>query len=315
LLQSKENSIHARRIVSRPVATLILLSVAAAGVVQAAEGGSSVYPTGVETVMPGLMPPPHKTIFEEFDNFYQANGLMDAKGHSLVPGFHLRVTAVAGKLVHNWGVKALGGVLVSSVAVPVLYEHLTGPFGSVQKTGMGNPDIGVLDVAYAKGSWHWWYGLDAFTPGAPYNKNDMLNPGQHNYAAAPSGAFTYLPHHGATEISSRFEYIVNFTDPADQYRSGHVFNWEYDGMQNITKKLAVGVNGYALQQTTDDRQYGLAVPGGDRMRALATGPELRYHAGRAELIVKYQKEFAVENRPRGNAFWFQVGVPLWGHEK
>ena len=293
----------------------ILLSLSAAGVIRAAEGGVSVYPAGVETIMPGMMPPSGKTILLEFNNFYQANGVMDGKGHSLIPGFHLRVSAVAGKVVHNWGVKALGGVLVSSFAVPVVYEHLTGPFGTLHKTGIGNPDIGVMAVAYVKGDWHCWYGWDVYAPGAQYDKNAPLNIGQHYFATAPEGAFTYLPHRGKDEISSKFQYIVNFKNPADQYHAGHEFVWEYAAMHNFTKKLSMGVNGYSSLQATDDRQNGLPVDGGNRGRVLATGPEIKYHIGRAELIVKYQKEFLVENRTRGNSFWCQLGVPLWTHEK
>ena len=311
----REYSLYQGRAGARRLMTAFLLIGVTAGGAVAAENGASVYPAGVETVVPGLMPPSGKTLLAEFDNFYQANGLMDGKGHSLVPGFHLRVTAVAGKIVHNWGVKALGGVLVSSLGVPVLYEHLTGPFGSVHKTGLGNPDLSVLDVAYTKGNWHWWYGVDVFTPGAQYNKNDILNVGQHNFATAPEGAFTYLPRHGKSEISSKFQYIVNFTNPSNQYRSGHEFVWEYAAMQNVTRNLAVGANGYFSQQMTDDRQNGLMVGGGNRGRVLAPGPEIKYRLGRAELIVKYQKEVLVENRTRGNSFWCQVGVPLWSHEK
>jgi hypothetical protein len=78
-----------------------LLSAVLIPAVYASDGGGSVYPVGAETVVPGLMPPPGKTIPEEFDNFYQANGVMDASGHSVVPGFHLRVGALAVKVVHN----------------------------------------------------------------------------------------------------------------------------------------------------------------------------------------------------------------------
>jgi len=293
---------------------MFLLIAAAVPMVYASDGGTSVYPMGVETVMPGLMPPPGKTILEEFNYFYQANGVMDGSGHSAVPGFHVRVAAFALKAVHNWGVKALGGTLVSSVAVPLVYIHLDGPFGSLQKTGLGNSDIGLLDVAYGKGSWHWWYGVDGFTPGASYSKTDILNVGQHNAALAPVGAFTWLPHQGKSELSSRYEYIVNFNNQATGYRSGREFIWEYAGMQNINKALAVGGSGYYYQQTSDDLLNGLAVPGGDRGRVLAVGPQLRYHVGRAELILKFQRESLVENRTRGNALWMQVGIPLWGHE-
>jgi len=298
----------------RRAAFLVLtffLSAAAAG---AAENGVSVYPAGVETILPGLMPPAGKTLFVEFNNFYQANGLMDGNGHSLIPGFHLRVAAVAPKLVHNWGVKALGGTLVSSIAVPFLYEHLTGPFGSVHKSGVGNPDLGILAVAYSRGAWHWWYGVDEYLPGAQYHQSDLLNIGQHYFATAPEGAITYLPRHGKNEFSAKLQYIVNAGNPADQYHAGQEFVGEYAAMQNLSKKLSVGVNGYYYRQTTDDRQNGMLVEDGNRGRAFAAGPEIQYHFGEVALILKYQKEAWVQNRTAGNSFWFQIGVPLWRHE-
>lgn len=271
-----------------------------------------MYPAGVETVMPGMMPGAGATMFLEFNNFYQANATVDANGHNLVPGFHLRVAAVAPKFVHNWGAAFLGGELASSVAFPILYEHLDGPFGKLDKTGNGNIDIGVLDVAYHRGAWHWWYGIDVYTPGFRYDKNDILNVGQHYFATAPEGAFTVLPEHGMAEISSKFQYVVNTTDGATNYRSGSEFIWECDTMRNVTKKLALGANGYYYRQTSDDVQNGIRVGSGNRGRAVAVGPEVRYHVGHAALIVKYQRETLVANRTRGNSFWLQFGVPI-GH--
>jgi hypothetical protein len=299
---------------ARRLPALLLMGWVAVSGAFAAENGGSVYPAGVETVIPGMLPPPGKTILEQFNDFYQANGLMDGNGHSLVPGFHLRVAAVALKVVHNWGVHALGGTLVSSVGLPVLYEHLSAPFGKAQKSGLSNPDIGVLDIAYNKGPWHWWYGVDAFTPGASYRKDDLINIGQHHYAVAPVGAFTYLPH-GMTEVSVRTQYIVNFIDGATQYRSGHELISDFAVMQNVTRRFSVGLNGYHYQQTTDDVQNGVAVSGGNRGRALAVGPQIKYHFGKVAVILKYQKDTLVENRAAGNAFWCEIGVPLWRPEK
>jgi hypothetical protein len=302
---------------NRHISRLFCAVLAAAGllpVANAADGGASVYPAGVETIMPGMMPPPGQSILLVFNNFYQANAVMDGAGRSAVPGFHLRVAAVAVRIIHNWGVNALGGLLVSSIAVPILYEHVDGPFGKFDKTGIGNVGIGVLAVSYAKRDWHWWYGIDGFTPGGEYNKNDILNVGQHNFAAAPSGAFTYLPRRGTIELSSKLQYIVNFTNPATRYRSGHEFVWEYAAMHSLTKHASIGLNGYYSQQTTSDLQYGIPVPGGDRERVLAAGPQLKYRLRAVELILKYQKESMVENRTKGNSFWCQIGIPLWRHE-
>jgi len=280
----------------------------------ATEYGTSAYPAGVETVLPGLAPPPGVTMFETFSNFYQSNQLADAQGHSLVPGFHLRVGAVAVKVVHNWGVHFLGGSLVSTAALPFLYEHLNTPFGAASKSGFGNPDIGVVSVAYQRKAWHWWYGMDVYTPSFSYNKNDILNVGQHNFAIVPDGAFTYLSEKGRTELSSRFQYIVNYANPVTNYRSGHEFIWEYDGMRHIAGAVSAGANGYLYLQTTDDLQSGLVAGNGNRGRVFAIGPEVRAHLKHYALILKYQKEMLAQNKTVGNSFWFELGVPL-GHPK
>ena len=280
---------------------------------QATENAANVYPTGVETVMPGMTPPPGATMFEEFDTTYQANRLLGPTGQSLVPNFRLSVYAFAPKFVHNWGVHVLGGTLVSAGAVPLLNMRLQIPTGVSHKTGLGNPELGIAYVAYNMGSWHWWYGLDVYTPAwSAYHKTDALNIGQHYFSTAPVAAFTYLPNHSRTELSSRVQYIVNYDNHATNYHSGNEFTWEYDGMQNVTKKLAIGVNGYYYQQLTDDRLNGAIVANGNRGRAFDVGPEVRYHLGHLALIVKYQKDTMVQNRTRGNQFWFELGVPF-GH--
>jgi len=283
-------------------------------VANATEGSASVYPAGVETVMPGMTPPPGASMLCEFNNFYQANALADGQGKSEVPGFHLRVGAWAVKFTHNWGAHVLGGTLMSVGAVPLLYEKVDGPFGLGAKTGIGNAIVEPVAVAYQRGTWNWWYGYDVFLPGPSYNKNDLVNIGQHNFAGAPVSAITYMPNH-ETEISSKLQYIVNATNGATEYRSGNEFIWEFDGMHNVAKTLAVGVNGYYYQQTTDDLLNGVTAGNGNRGRNISVGPEVRWHVGHMALIAKYQRDTLVQNKPIGNSFWLQVGIPLGhGHE-
>ena len=291
----------------------LLLAALSAGAGSATELGGSVYPVGVETVLPGMVPAPGASFLGEFNVFYQSNALVDGHGQNLVPGFHLRVNAFAVKFVHNWGVHALGGTLVSYTGVPFLCEHLDGAFGRGFKTGIGNLDVQPVAVAYQHGGLHWWYGLDVFAPGLQYKKSDLVNIGQHNFAVAPAAALTYMSKHH-TEISSKVQYIDNAKNNQTEYRSGNEFIWEYDGMQNITRKLAIGVNGYYYQQTTDDLQFGLRVGDGNRGRDFAVGPEVRYHLGHMALIAKYQRDTLVQNRPVGNNFWLQLGIPIGHHE-
>ena len=289
---------------------VLLLSLALITPAVATENASSVYPVGAETVLPGVAPPPGASMLSVFTNGYESNVLAGANGRSMVPGFHLSVAAVAIKFTHNWGVRVFGGMLISNVGIPFLHEHLDSPFGKGFKTGFSNPAIEPLAVAYRRGSWNWWYGYDVFTPSFEYQKNALINIGQHNYAGAPAAAFTYLNRRTGTEISSRGQYIVNGENKATHYRSGNELVWEYDAMQNFTKRAAVGINGYYYQQTTEDLQYGVMAGSGNRGRDLAIGPEFRYSAGKLLLIAKYQRDTLVHNKTIGNSFWLELGVPI-----
>jgi hypothetical protein len=298
--------------VCRHLGNCAVLAAAVTLCAHAIENGSSVYPTGVETVLPGMSPAPGGTMLQEFDVVYQTNYVADGQGHSSIPGFHMRVAAIAARVVHNWGVHFLGGRLVSSAGLPFLYRQLDAPFGKGSKAGFGNACLEPLAVAYNKRAWHWHYGLTVYTPGFSYHKDDLVNIGQHNFAIAPAGAFTYLPDKGRTEISSKFQYIVNYANPVTNYHSGHEFIWEYAGMRHIKGAISAGANGYYYQQTTDDRQNGLIFRHGNRGRNFAIGPEVRCHIKKYALIAKYEKEMLAQNKTRGNAFWLQLGVPL-GH--
>jgi len=249
-------------------------------------------------------------MFLEFNAAYIANGLTDSQGHSAVPGFHFRLGACAPKIAHNWGVKVLGGTLVSSAAIPFLYESITTPGAAGTKTGFGNADLTIAAVAYAKRDWHWYYGFEYFLPGLSYAKNNFINIGQHNVAYAPSAAFTYLPHRGSLELSSKFQYFFNGPDSSTHYQSGREFLWEYDAIKRIGRRLSIGGNGFFYRQVSNDLQNGLIVGDGHRGRALAIGPQIKYHVGHCAFIAKYEKDALVENRPIGGTFWLQFGMPL-----
>ena len=64
------------------LATLLLAAAA-----NATENGGSVYPVGVETVKPGLTPPPNGSVIFEFTAFYSANQTNNSAGLSAAPEF------------------------------------------------------------------------------------------------------------------------------------------------------------------------------------------------------------------------------------
>ena len=220
-----------------------------------------MYPIGAETVLPGLTPAAGQTMFAEFNTTYNANSFLDGQGHSSVPGFKLSVYAFAPKITHNWGVHLLGGDLVSWVAVPFVYEWCGPPLAGTRRRVSPMPSWAPTSpITAATGIG----GTDSMWSRRPPYITRVARSisGNTTLLRRPSGAFTYLPHHGKTEISSRLQYIVNYTDSATHYHSGNEFLWEYVAMQNVTKKLAIGANGYFYQQTTADRLLGVIYAGG-----------------------------------------------------
>jgi hypothetical protein len=270
----------------------------------------------VETVMPGMAPPPHATMFYEYTASVSANQTDGANGKpEPIPEFKLRVFAVAFKVTHNWGWKFLGGTVESNVAVPFVHQELHVPPGKFTKLAVGNIAVSPLGLRYARGRWHFFYEGDIFFPGTGRSAHDVLNIGQNNYAAGPVGGFTYL--RGREELSSKLQYIANLKDAANNYQSGNEFTWEFDGMHGICKKVAVGVNGFLYRQTTDDKMADVVFNNGNRGRDLGIGPEVRFnmitHGGFA---FKYLRDTMVENRAPTNAFWFQLAVPITiGHKE
>jgi hypothetical protein len=278
---------------------------------RATEKGGTVYPIGVETVMTGMQPRDGQTMAYEFTVDYFANEFDNSKGKSADPEFKLRVFATAFKVTHNWGWHFLGGTVESEIAVPIVYQQLHVAPGLFSKFAVTNVDVVPFAVSYHTGHMHWYYEADMFTPGSAYSASDVLNVGQHNLAIAPVAGFTYLSTSGKTEISSRYSYIFNGNNAITNYHSGNEFMWEFNSDRQLNRRVAIGINGYLYKQTTDDHQNGLIYGDGFLGRDLAIGPQVRFHVGKhIGFAFKYYRDTLVENKPRGNALWFQIGVPL-----
>jgi hypothetical protein len=278
----------------------------------ATENGGCVFPVGVETVLTAMQPHPGKTTGYEYTAFYAANEFDNTQGKSSLPEFKLRVFATSFKVTHNWGWKLLGGTAESQLAIPLIAEQLHIPPGKFSKYSIGNVDLVPLSITGGKGDLHWYYEADLFAPGAAYSPASALNIGQHNLAIGPVAGFTYLPRKGAYEVSSRVTYLVNGPDSATHYHSGNEFFWEYNADRAFAHdKISLGFNGAYYRQTTDDKLMGAVYQDGFRGRDLQVGPQARFPLGKhGGFAFKYFRDTLVENKPRGNAFWFQIAVPL-----
>ena len=301
-----------RKTLTWPLACCLTVVILAPGPARATENGASIFPVGVETVMTGLQPHPGKAMFYEYTAVYAANETDGPNGKKIPIEFKVRVLATALKVSRTWNINLLGGHFNTSVAIPLVYQQLHVQPGKFTKYAIGNVDVVPFGVNYSKGIAHWYYEADVFMPGTAYSSNDVLNIGQHNFAVGPVFGITLLPNKGKTEISARNTYLINGYDKATHYHSGNEYFTEFNVDQAVTHKMALGINGAIYQQITDDHKNGALVNGdGNRGRNLQIGPQARFELGKhGGFAFKYYRDTLVENKSRGNEFWFQIAVPF-----
>ncbi|MEY8077979.1 transporter, partial [Pseudomonas aeruginosa] len=120
--------------------------------------------------------------------------------------------------------------------------------------------------------------------------------------------------------TTKATYSFNMENHDTDYRSGQIFHFDYSASYRVTDNLRLGLNGYYLKQTTDDKQngetvrvfgFGEEVDDGVRGQVFAIGPAvhltfLKY----ASAEIRWAKEFDVENRPEGDMLWAKLTIPF-----
>jgi hypothetical protein len=307
---------------NRVLLLLVVSLVCLVSVASATENGASIWPVGAESIaMASAVPHAGQTRVYEYTCFYEANELDDAHGKALpIPEFKLRVFAAAVKLSHNWGFKFLGGELDSWIAIPYEYHQLHLANGKFTNNAIGNVNIVPLSVLGHKGIAHWYYELQFETMGTGYVSGNPVNIGQHNVAFTPAAAITLTPRKGKEEVSARFDYVINGPNHDTNYHSGNEFFTQFDARQELPHHTSIGLIGYYYQQVTSDHDSGGIVSQvnndgsityGHKGRVFDLGPQISLPWGKhGGLVFKWDHDMLVQNKTRGNAFWFQFGIPF-----
>jgi len=271
------------------------------------ENGGQNYPFGVNTILPGIAPPPGETWWQNYSVYYSANTFKDGDGNSLIPGFELDVAAYAPRLFHSWDVKIGPFGLASAIVVPFVYLGAKTSLRNDADFNVGNPTLQPLYLTYANAAktFFAYGGVDFFVP--TYTKVSR------KYTSMdPIVTMTWFPAKGVdVNMIALIEYALSENTSTD-YRSGTLVVVDYSAHMKpfpSLPKLSVGFNGYVVDQFTSDRQAGVDI--GFKGRSFAVGPELVYETGEAEgIAIKWQHEFDTRNRPQGEQVWFQFQVPL-----
>jgi hypothetical protein len=267
----------------------------------ATEGGGNHYPNGAEDFMAGAVPPPGVYFLNYFE-YYSANKFK-IKGAGDMPNFNLKLTADVLRLLYVTKQQIFGGFWGMHIFVPFMNVDVTLPVGSQSKFAVGDIIIDPFILSWHTKNWHFVTGLDIFIPTGQYDKNRLANVGRNYWTFEPIVGITYLSDSGF-EVSSKFMYDFNTKNNDSDYASGQEFHFDYTVGYKI-KDWSLGIGGYYYKQITNDKQYGQTVGDGFKGQVFAIGPQVKFDYKKMSLILKYQWETAVENRPQGNNFWFK----------
>lgn len=294
------------------VALLVCFTVPAFGT----ENGNIAYPIGVNTVLSGILPPPGKTQFFNYMQFYTAERVNDSDGEKMFEDFSLDVFVEALRFVHSWN-HVFGSFYISSgLVVPLVHMDLDidlgSPYGfplklSDDANNLGDITLQPLNINYSNKSHTFfaYFATDLVIPTGKYSEDDVANTGNNYYAFQPQVCLTWFPSR-KWEVSGAAMVEFKSENDATNYQSGDVATLEYNVGYMITEKLQLGLQGYFLSQFTDDEIDGSKVDDGHRAKANAIGPQLRYDMiPGGGLVLKWQHEYSVENRPQGDKIWLQ----------
>lgn len=271
-----------------------------------AKEGPDQYPNGAENFLAGALPPPGN-YFINYLGYYQGD-YRDNNGDK-VSSLKVNATFNALRYVFVSNYKLFGGDWGMHAIVPFVYQNMDTPFpaiGNGSVFGLGDITIDPIIIGWHfPPDWHITVGLDINLPTGKYSSTDPTDSiGANYYSFEPIFAFTYL-NQGGFEVSAKLMYNIKTENNDTNYQSGDEFHMDYLIGQHFGP-WAVGLGGYYLKQTEDDKQNGQTVdPDGNRGQVFAFGPAVKYDYKGMSFIGTWDHETDVKNRFQGNKFYFK----------
>jgi hypothetical protein len=245
-------------------------------------------------------------LLSEVVQWYDSSTFRDANGHK-IPGDN-RVSLLVNThqlyFLPKLNDPFTGAQLGLDVIVPVVVGSVSTPVNSDSNSG------GLGDFIFSPVfQWndHTLFGLRYFhrfevhvtAPTADFDKRFAFNPGDNVWSFAPYYAQTlWLLPYLDLEISLRHQWRYATENPDTDIQAGQIYYVNYAASYGLLPGFRVGLNGYALQQLTDDEFQGRTIEN-SKERVIGLGPGIVYNKGPATFMVNYFTEFAVENRSDG----------------
>ncbi|CAB3656248.1 SphA family protein [Paraburkholderia rhynchosiae] len=284
---------------------------AAAGLAQnsafALENGTSSYPSGIMTVMSGVLGGPGNYLYS-YNRFEDITSLRDGGGNTSPPGANGGVQAHALRAVHVFGTPPIFGANIAvQAALPYVDGTLHFPSYGISGggRGFGDPLFGVL-LGWQSPQYFQTFEVDVVAPTGSYDKTRLFNPGTNVTSLYLAYAFTWMPVR-QLELSSKINLNYSSVNSATHYQSGVQLTADYGVNYHINQTWLVGLGGYLNTQLNDDKINGQSAFGdGHRTNELAFGPQVGYGTQKWGAMLHWQRHIYARNAAYGNALWLNA---------
>jgi hypothetical protein len=256
---------------------------------------------------------------EELPEGYVAGELRDGHGNTVPGRNHLTTYSTTTHVAYISKKRVLGGWLSGEILQPLVDVDVKLANGTSSRVrGFADLIVGAgLQWAPKKigsGVFVHRFIFDVDAPTGTYSDSRPVNIGNHFVVVNPYYALTY--ERKKLEFSARLHYLWNSTnnDPYVGFgirnmQPGQAFHANYATSYELWKGVRLGFNGYWLQQVTDHRINGIAVPN-SLERTIGLGPGLQFGGRDTWFRLNSYMETDVRNRPSGIAVTFRISKAL-----
>ncbi len=253
-------------------------------------------------------------LVEEIPNYYHASEWKDGQGNRISGANGLNSASALTHVAYISNKRVLGGFYAVEALVAVANVHPDTSFGpNFRTSGIGDLTLAPLGIQWTntKLAGKPFFGrvmFDFVVPTGKYSDWQPVNTGNNVVSFNPYYAFTFVAS-DKLEISARLHYLWNSVNDQPfaglgfkSVQPGQAFHQNFAVSCKVAKAVRVALNGYALEQITDNKVNAVPQPdsGG---RVIALGPGMELHPAKSFWIyLNSYFEMDVRNRSQGMTY-------------
>ena len=256
---------------------------------------------------------------EETIGYYHSGQFNDHRGEKIPGSNRLTTVSATTHIAYLSKYKLFGGFYGAEILLPLADADVDTSFGPKDRErGVGDLIVSPFILQWTD---HKLFGMPYFhrfvfdmtLPTGSYDRNRPVNVGSNLVSVNPYYAFTILPTE-KLELSARLHYLWNSENDkpfvgagAGTVQPGQAFHANYAASYEVVKGVRFGVNGYVLQQLTEDKVDGHSQANSEeRVFGIGPGIKLDSRSSGVSLYVNSYFETGAENRPEGTKVVFRL---------